>query len=124
MHPASKEMTMANASTITPTTLARENVHYLGTAGRSAGNRRQGFRPAFLDSDTGLVHPSRFADGRPSPVHVIDGLPPALVVARTSAGRVLEVKAGVVSGFVRDERFYTREEAMHAAEAEAFEMAA
>jgi hypothetical protein len=117
-------MTMANASTITPTTLARENVHYLGTAGRSVGNRRQGFRPAFFDNDTGLVHPSRFADGRPAPVHVIDGLPPALVVARTSAGRVLEVKAGVVSGFVRDERFYTREEAMHAAEAEAFEMAA
>jgi hypothetical protein len=51
-------------------------------------------------------------------------VPPALVVARTSAGRVLEVKAGVVSGFVRDERFYTREEAMRAAEAEAFEMAA
>jgi len=34
-------------SMITPTTLARDNVHYIGTAARSAGNRRQGFRPAW-----------------------------------------------------------------------------
>lgn len=107
------------ASTMTPTTLARENVYYLGTAGRSAGNRRQGFRPAFLDSDTGTVHPSCFADGRPAPVHMIDGLPPALVVARTDTGRVCEVKVSVVSGFTRDGRFYTREEAMQQSEAEA-----
>ena len=111
-------------SMITPTTLARENVHYLGTAARSAGNRRQGFRPAFLDSDTGTVHPSCFADGRPAPVHVIDGLPPALVAARTPAGRVCAVKESVVSGFSRDGLFYTREEAMHLADAEALGMAA
>ena len=110
---------MANASTMTPTTLARENVHYLGTAARSAGNRRQGFRPAFLDSDTGAVHPSCFADGRPAPVHMIDGLPHELVVARTPAGRVCAVKASVVSGFTRDGCFYTREQAMRATEAEA-----
>ena len=110
---------MTNVSTITPTTLARENVHYIGTAGRSAGNRRQGFRPAFLDSDTGIVHTSCFADGRPAPVHMIDGLPPALVTARTSAGRVCEVKASVVSGFSRDGLFYTREEAMRVSENEA-----
>jgi hypothetical protein len=108
---------MTDAST--PTTLARENVRYLGTGGRSAGNRRQGFRPTFLDSDTGIVHESSFADGRPAPVHLLDGLPAWLVLARDADGRVRAVKAGLVSGFSRGGRFYTREEAMRLSEAEA-----
>ena len=47
----------------------------------------------------------------PAPVHLLDGLPEEVVVARHPCGRVEKVKASVVSGFVREARFYTREEA-------------
>jgi hypothetical protein len=109
---------MATAFHFTPSTLAAENDQYFGTAGCSAGNRGLGFRPAFLDSATGAVYPSRFADGRPAPVHVLDGLPQHLVTQRAPDRRVRAVRDGVVAGFVRDWRFYTREEALSASEAE------
>ena len=104
--------------TMTPATLAHENVVYLGSGGRSQENRASGFRPTFLDTDTGLVHPSRFADGRPAPLHLLDGLPDGVVLARGADGRAIEVKASIVSGFSRDGRFYTRDEAMRAMQAE------
>jgi hypothetical protein len=113
------------ACTMTPATLTHENVVYLGSGGRSQENRGSGFRPAFLDADTGLVHPSRFADGRLAPLHLLDGLPDGVVLARGADGRVIEVKASLVSGFSRDGRFYTRDEAMRAMQAEPdWEMAA
>ena len=56
------------ARTMTQGTLARENVVYLGSGGRSQEKRGSGFRPAFLDTDTDtdtdIVHPSRLVDGR------------------------------------------------------------
>jgi len=110
---------------MTQATLARENVVYLGSGGRSQENRGCGFRPAFLDSDTGIVHPSRFADGRLAPLHLLDGLPPSVVLVRAANGRAIEVKSSLVSGFSRDGYFYTRDEAMRAMQAEAdWEMAA
>jgi len=87
------------------------NQRFAGTAGVSAGNRAQGFRPAFFDSDKGSVHLSRFADGRPAPMHVLDGLPGDVVVRRMHGGRVVAVKPSLVSGFVRENRFFTREQA-------------
>ena len=92
--------------------LRRENLAFQGTGAVSPENARLGFQPAFLDSDTGEVHPSRFADGRLAPLHVLDGLPRTLVTARSSSGRVLRAKASLVSGFIRLGRFYTREEVM------------
>jgi len=109
---------------LTPLTLADEKARWHGSSGCSAGNRGLGFRPAFLDSETGRVYLSAFADGRPAPVHLLDGLPQSLVVARSPSGRVCAVKASVISGFARDARFYTREEAMRAADDEAFPLAA
>lgn len=94
-----------------PHTLRSENRRYRGSGGRSPENRGAGFRPAFRDSETGCVYESRFGDGRPAPCHLLDGLPDAVVLARDDCGRVRDVKPGVVSGFVRDERFYTRDEA-------------
>lgn len=91
--------------------LERENTEFHGTGGRSEENASLGFRPAFLDMETHTVYAARFADGRPAPFHVLDGLPDAVVVARYPSGNVSRVKASVVSGFVRDHRFYTREEA-------------
>ena len=96
---------------MTETTLAIENARYRGTGGVSHENRCRGFRAAFMDRETRAVHLARFADGRAAPCHVLDGLPAELVLARDAGGRVRSVKASVVSGFVRDGRFYTREEA-------------
>jgi hypothetical protein len=81
-----------------PTILQRENIIYEGSGGVSAGNRSLGFRPAFRNLETGSVYPSRFADGRPAPIHVIDGLPG-------------EVRDSVQSGFLLNGCFYDRDEA-------------
>ena len=96
---------------LTGTQLQLQNQRFDGTGGRSEENRPAGFRPAFMDVDTLTVYESRFADGRPAPVHVLDGLPEELVVARSSSGRIAAVKASVIAGFVRAARFYSREEA-------------
>src|SRR6185369_10643044 len=73
-------------------TLERENVEFLGTGGRSEENRGLGFHPAFMDEDTSTVYPACFADGRPAPFHLLDGLPDELVLARNAQGRVESVK--------------------------------
>ena len=91
--------------------LQQENVAFYGTGGRSQENRRSGFLPAFFDAQTEIIYPSRFADGRPAPFHMLDGLPEEVVLARATSGRVKTVKASVISGFVRDGRFFTREAA-------------
>lgn len=91
--------------------LELENKTFRGTGGVSAENADCGFRPAFRDGETGRVYPSCFADGRPAPFHLLDGLPGEVVLGRDMCGRVVSVKAAIVSGFMRQERFYTREEA-------------
>jgi hypothetical protein len=96
---------------LTTALLEVETARYRGTNGVSENNRRLGFQPAFLDRDTRTVHLSRFADGRLAPCHLLDGLPAELVLAHSGEGRVMRVKASVVSGFVHFDRFYTRDEA-------------
>lgn len=97
--------------TLTETVLALESSCYRGTAGVSQYNRRVGFHPAFIDHDTGAVYLARFPDGRHAPCHLLDGPPDELVLARSEKGRVTRGKGSVVSGFVYDERFYTRDDA-------------
>jgi hypothetical protein len=94
-----------------PVILAQENITYEGSGGVSAGNRSLGFRPAFRNTETGRIYLSRFADGRPAPIHMIDGLPEELVVTRSAAGRVIAVRESVQSGFLLDGCFYDRDEA-------------
>ncbi len=91
--------------------LAQENIAFQGGGGVSARNRSAGFRPAFRNIETGYVYPSRFADGRPAPVHVIDGLPDELVATRSVTGRITSVKESVQCGFVFDGCFFDRNEA-------------
>ena len=95
--------------------LQAENVSYSGTAGRSQANADLGFRPAFLDFETQKIYPSRFADGRLAPFHLLDGLPDDVVVDRSASGRVVSAKATLISGFVRNGFFYTRAAAAKAA---------
>ena len=96
---------------LTTQVLRRQNLAFKGTGGVSASNRSQGFAPAFLDTETGSVYLARFADGRPAPMHLLDGLPRELIVSSDAAGRCLAVKRSLVAGFVQAGRFYTREQA-------------
>jgi hypothetical protein len=82
-----------------------------GTGGVSCENRELGFKPAFQDTRTGETYPSKFADGRPAPFHLLDGLPEELVLARDRYGRASRVLGTIVAGFLRDGMFYTRAQA-------------
>lgn len=97
--------------TIRTASLERENRYFQGTGGISAVNASCGFRPAFLDVQTDAVYLSRYANGQPAPIHLLDGLPDEVVLSRNHQGRVAAVKSSLVSGFVRNESFYTREQA-------------
>ena len=90
--------------------LIRQNIRYAGTAGISRNNRGARFLPAYQDTVTGHVALSCFEDGRPAPIHILDGIPPEWVEARSRDGKILRLKQNVVAGFVRDDVFYTREE--------------
>jgi hypothetical protein len=95
--------------------LQHENVVHTGTGGRSQESSGLGFKPAFLDFQTQKIYPSRFADGRLAPFHLLDGLPDEVVVDRASSGRVVTAKATLISGFVRNGFFFTRAAAAKAA---------
>ena len=91
-----------------------QNPVFRGSGGVSDENRSLGFRPAFYDMETGQVHPSCFANGVSAPMHLLDGLPAELVLARLDNGRVTAIKAGVVAGFMRHGHFFTRAQAARA----------
>lgn len=79
--------------------------------GACHGEREALLRPAFQDTSTGVIYLSCFTDGRPAPVHVLDGLPDSAVLQRAPDGRVAAIKQTVVAGFSREGQFYTREQA-------------
>lgn len=95
-------------------TLARENLQHIGTGGVSENNRSQGFIPAFLNAETGNVYRSRFQRGLAALVYVLSGLPHDLLVPDSSSNGQLTVKRSVISGFLREGTFYSREEAAQA----------
>jgi hypothetical protein len=99
---------------LSPRRLRQQNQRFKGSGGISRENRGGGFLPAFSDTRTGAVYLSRFRDGRPAPMHLLDGLPGELIAARTDSGRVTAVRDGVLAGFVRQGQFYTREQAASA----------
>lgn len=97
--------------TMTYDDLSQLAVTFRDTGGVSEENRSLGFRPAFLDRDSGRFLMARNAEGAPAAVHQFDGLPDDWVVRRDQTGRPLAVKTSVVAGFVRGGCFYTREQA-------------
>ncbi len=96
---------------VTSNTLKEQNQVFKGSGGISQENCNQGFCPAFLDLETGSIYLSRFADGRPAPMHMLDGLPQEVVTQRTAEGKVKAVKPSLAAGFVRQGQFYTRQQA-------------
>ena len=99
---------------MTQASLKAQNDRYHGTPGVSPGCKGLGFVPAFCNADTGETCRSQFADGRPAPMHLLDGLPDSWVLSRNACRRVTKVKASIISGFLRDGRFYTREQVCNA----------
>jgi hypothetical protein len=91
--------------------LQRENRVYGRSSGVSDGCRESCFKPAFLDQETGMVYLARHSDGRLSTVHTLDGLPDEVVIARYANGNVWKAKNTLISGFLKDCTFYTRQEA-------------
>ncbi len=94
--------------------LKQETEIFRGTGGTSEKSESHGFKPAFLDTQTGNIYLCCYADGTPAAMHLLDGLPTELVLTRSSSGRVMAAKGTLISGFVKNERFYTREEAAKA----------
>ena len=93
------------------TRLEKENNEFAGTGGVSPENSYLSFIPAFMNQETGRVVISCYADGRRAPCHIPDGLPQSWINRWDEQGRVIDIKDTVLSGFVRKNRFYTRQEA-------------
>jgi hypothetical protein len=91
--------------------LRTQNSAYSNGGGVSQHNRHAGFVPAYKNVRTGVAIVSRFADGRPAVVHVLEGLPDDWVASRDRHGNIRRVVSSVIAGFVRDGSFYTREAA-------------
>jgi hypothetical protein len=106
------------ARSLSNSALRQQNQIFKDTGGISEKNRSQGFIPAFYDSQSHQAHISRFANGVPAPIHVLDGLPEEWIIERDPSGRVMAVKASVIAGFIYHGRFYTREQAAQVAEGE------
>lgn len=96
---------------LTPAVLGRQSLAFRGSGGVSAGNRAYGFAPAFLDTETGQVYLARYADGRLAPMHLLEGLPDELILERHESGAVQALKPTVIAGFLRCNRFFTRDQA-------------
>lgn len=94
--------------------LNKEVVKYKGIGGISTEAIKNKFIPGFRDSETGLIYPSLDENGRPTGIHLLDGLPESMITERNKYGDVTKAKASLESGFIRDDQFYTRDDAVAA----------
>ncbi|WP_200172842.1 hypothetical protein [Ectothiorhodospira shaposhnikovii] len=76
----------------------------------TAGAAVLGFLPAFMDIQTHETHLSINQDGSLAVIHLLDGLPDHWVIERDEQGRITALKDGIVAGFMRQGRFFTRSE--------------
>ncbi len=97
--------------TLDPMKHKRDNRKSHGNHGVSDECRMHGFKPAFMDRETGAIYLSRYTDGRLAPLHLLEGLPEEIVTKRQPDGTVASVKKSLQSGFVKSGKFYTREQA-------------
>ncbi len=98
-----------------PMSARRQQEWALHCGSQAAVERRAlGFAPAFLDLETGVVYPARFADGRPAPMHLLDGLPNELVEWEQGSAAPRLLKPTLVAGFWGRRKFFTRDQAARA----------
>jgi hypothetical protein len=83
---------------------------FRGSGGVSQKNRSQGFLPAFYDTQTGAVYLSRFANGQPAPMYLVEGLQSDLLSMDQVFQQIIDIKNSVIVGFVQSNHFYTRQE--------------
>lgn len=95
-------------------TLAEENASFEGTMGVSAENGKAGFIPAFRDEASGDVVVACFPSGAPAPMHLIAGLPREWATEFAEDGSIRALRENITAGFVRDEQFFTRDQACEA----------
>lgn len=67
-----------------------------------------GFFPAFMDVFSQEIHLSVNERGALATIHLLDGLPAHWVAERDRKGRVTALKDGIIAGYVRAGRFYSR----------------
>ena len=58
-----------------------------------------------------MVYMSRYPNGQVAAFHTLDGLPDEVIAARYTNGKVAYAKNSLISGFLKDGTFYTRQEA-------------
>lgn len=91
-------------------TLKMENLAFTGTRGISENNSGSGYLPAFRDSRTGNIEIARTRTGTPASFHMIEWLPRTWAQTFSPSGTIQSLRPEIVSGFVRNGIFYTREE--------------
>ncbi len=91
--------------------VTQESTPYQGTCGESAVACQHQFVPAFCNRADGRVELARLPNGKPAPMHLIAALPKTWASRCDERGNVLELIDSIVAGFVKNGRFYTREEA-------------
>jgi hypothetical protein len=83
---------------------------YHETREHTVGPALMGFLPAFRDLHTQEIHLSVSGNGKLASVHLLDHLPDHWVIERDELGRITALKEGIVAGFMRQDRFFTRAE--------------
>lgn len=96
------------------TRLKNENHQFFGTGGVSQNNAQYGFIPAFRNENTGVVILSKTANGDIAPIHLLEGIPNTWFNKQTATDERLALRDDISSGFVRQDVFYTREDAANA----------
>lgn len=104
-------MSSQNKSPQTQTQVFRASERFRGTAGESKTACQQRFIPAFRRERDGRVEWAKNANGTPAAMHLIAWLPKSWAEQLDSEGRVLKLVEGITSGFCRNGKFYTRDEA-------------
>ena len=95
---------------LTSTALAEENRRCAHRRAVSANGASMRFLPAFRDTVSGETHLSLLPNGSVSPLHLLDGLPEHWILARDYRQRITAVRSSIIIGFVRNGKFYTREQ--------------
>lgn len=91
--------------------LLKQNHRHRGTGGTSQNNKKFKFSPAFFDSSSKTIYLSCYADGKPAPIHMLDGLPKKLLKNRTITDSLINAKNALVSGYISGHKFLTRQQA-------------